>query len=113
MKNVLSSESDWSLLAKMLPDNWRELARSTKAISRMRTFESEDVLMRSLLLHVAAGYSLRETVTRLRAANIASVSDVALLKRLQHAEGWFRELCLSLLRQRGIATRPINGRIRM
>jgi hypothetical protein len=113
VKNVLSLGSDWSLLVKMLPSNWRELAKSTKAITRMRTFESEDSLMQSLLLHIAAGYSLRETATRLKMANVATVSDVALLKRLQQSESWFRELCLSLLQQRGVGVQQNKGCIRM
>jgi len=113
VENVLSSESDWSLFVKMLPSNWRELAKSTKAMTRVRTFKSEDTLMQSLLLHVTAGYSLRETATRLKLANIANVSDVALLKKLQNSEAWFRELCLSLLRQRGVGIRSGNDHIRM
>jgi hypothetical protein len=53
------------------------------------------------LLHVGNGYSLRETVVRAKAAGIAAVSDVALMKRLQKAEGWLRGLCVSLLQENG------------
>jgi hypothetical protein len=58
--------------------------------------------MRTLLLHVARGYSLRETVVRARMARLAKVSDVALLRRLRSAEEWFRTLCVALLQAQGI-----------
>ena len=67
----------------------------------MRGFDSLNDLLRTLLLHVGKGYSLRETVVRAKAAGMAQVSDVALMKRLQKAEGWLRHLCLSLLQESG------------
>ena len=36
-----------------------------------------------------------------KAAGIAAVSDVALMRRLQKAEGWLRGLCVSLLQESG------------
>lgn len=57
--------------------------------------------MRTLLLHLARGYSLHETVVRANAAGVAELSAVALFKRLQKAEDWFKELCRVLL--------PLNG----
>jgi hypothetical protein len=69
--------------------------------------------MRTLLLHVAGGYSLRETATRAKMANIADVSDVALLKRLQCSESWFKELCLCLLKERGVSEAKGGSMIRM
>jgi hypothetical protein len=51
------------------------------------------------MLHVARGYSLRETVVRAKLANWADISDVALLKRLRNSEEWLRLLCIELLHQ--------------
>lgn len=114
MEDMLTLEDDWQILLKMFPANWRELAKSTKAMVRkFRNFESEESVMRALLLHVAGGHSLRETATRIKMSNVADVSDVALLKRLQCAENWFKELCLCLLREKGIVTVKENGRVRM
>ena len=59
--------------------------------------------MRTLLLHVAQGYSLRETVVRAKAAGLGTVSDVALLKRLRYAGPWLRSLCLCLLEEQGLS----------
>jgi hypothetical protein len=100
---MVGVEEDWEVLHRMFPHNWRELARETGSLVRqLRTFRDEEAVMRTLLLHVANGYSLRETVTRAKLSGLAEVTDVALLKRLQCSEQWFKALCTALLRERGI-----------
>jgi len=49
------------------------------------------------LLHLACGYSLRETAVRAREAGLADLSDVALLKRLRKSKDWLHGLCRQLL----------------
>ena len=63
------------------------MAWQSGAVERLRGFPSPDVLLRMLMLHVAQGYSLRETVVRAKLANWADISDIALLKRLRNSEG--------------------------
>lgn len=96
-------KDDWQALLRMLPANWRQLARETGAINRkLRNFDDEESILRFLFLHVANGYSLRETVTRAKAAGLTSISDVALLKRLRCSGNWLKELSIALLRERGV-----------
>ena len=71
------------------------------ASERLRGFATTSNLLRTLLLHVGKGYSLRETVVRAKAAGLAEISDVALMKRLQKAEKWLHGLCVSLLKESG------------
>ena len=87
------------MVRSLLPEGWEERARACGAVARLRGFASPEALLRTLLLHVARGYSLRETVVQAKAAGLAEVSDVALLKRLRKAETWLRELCLTLLQE--------------
>jgi hypothetical protein len=94
-------DEDWNLLLGLLPAQWQQQAVLSGACERLRGFSSASSLLRTLLLHVGNGYSLRETVVRAKAAGIAAVSDVALMKRLQKAEGWLHGLCVSLLRESG------------
>jgi len=47
------------------------MAWQSRAVERLRGFPSPDVLLRMLLLHVARGYTLRETVQRFRKAPCA------------------------------------------
>ncbi len=90
------------MLASLFPVGWRQMAWQSGAVERLRGFPSTDVLLRTLLLHVARGYSLRETVVRAKLANWADISDVALLKRLRDSEEWLRLMCIQLLRESGM-----------
>src|SRR5664279_3981605 len=94
-------DEDWKLLLGLLPLGWEQQSILSGASERLRGFGSTSALLRTLLLHVGKGYSLRETVVRAKAAGIAQVSDVALMKRLQKAEEWLRGLCVSLLQESG------------
>src|SRR5262250_847825 len=93
------AEEDWKVLASLFPRGWRQMAWQSRAVARLRAFPSPDVLLRMLLLHVARGYSLRETVVRAKLANWSEISDVALLKRLRNSEEWLRSLCVELVRE--------------
>src|ERR1700680_4084463 len=92
-------EGNWKVLVSLFPVGWRQMAWHAGSVKRLRGFPSTDVLLRTLLLHVARGYSLRETVVRAKLANWADISDVALLKRLRNSEQWLRFLCFELLRE--------------
>ena len=95
------ADQDWELLSSLLPGNWRELAAETGALKGLRKNKSADGLLRTLLMHLGCGHSLRETVARARAAGLADLSDVALLKRLRKSEEWLRRLCVELFRENG------------
>jgi hypothetical protein len=102
---------DWELLKSFLPPNWRVLARRTDALKGLRQDKSEENCLRTLLIHLACGYSLRETVVRAREAHLAELSDVGLLKRLRKSEQWLYELCRSLFEEANLATdQPALGR---
>jgi hypothetical protein len=100
MRNA--ADEDWGVLLSLFPAGWAEDAVNTGAVERLRGFSSPETLLRTLLLHVARGYSLRETVVRAKLAGLANVSDVALLKRLRNCEPWLRTMCLDLLRENGV-----------
>ena len=93
------AEENWKVLASLFPLRWQQIAWPSDAIERLRGFPSPDTLLRTLLLHVARGYSLRETVVRVKLANWTDISDVALLKRLRNSAEWLRLLCIELLRE--------------
>lgn len=92
-----SFEEDWNVLLTLLPRDWKNQAVLRGASERLRGFESAEALLRTLLLHVSRGYSLRETAVRAKAAGLAEISDVALLKRFRKAEGWLQWLCAQLV----------------
>jgi len=113
MKTVTTlADRNWEFLLGLLPANWKELARETGAVTRRRGFETEDQLLRGLLLHVGLGCSLRETVAVAKAAGWLNMSDVALLKKLRQSEGWLQALCMGLLRDSELAL-PSAGNLRI
>lgn len=102
-------DEDWSLLLSMMPSGWQELARETQALKGLRQDKDASACLRVLLLHLACGYSLRETAVRAREAQLADLSDVALLKRLRKSKNWLQALCCRLLEEQATLTRPATG----
>lgn len=99
-------EEEWAVLAGLLPEGWRELARETGAIRRARGISNPDVLLRVLLLHVASGLSLRSAAARASELGLAEMSDVGLLKRLRTSEEWLRTLAAQMFGQTRFGPRP-------
>lgn len=95
MRDELVSR-DWDLVMQLLPSDWSESARQCGALRRGRKVASAETLLRLILLHVAGGLSLRQTVVRAEALGWASLSDVALLKRLRTSANWLEYLCSEL-----------------
>lgn len=93
---------DWKVLTELFPEGWEQLGRSSGAVRRLRGFDSVGAVLRSLLLHVGSGLSLRQTAAYAKSSDLASVSDVTILNRLRAAEGWLREMCAQLLGEQGV-----------
>jgi hypothetical protein len=81
---------EWEVIERVLPAGWEDAAKQTGALLRGRGFDGPASLLRSLLIHLVDGCSLRETAVRARAGGLAQVSDVALLGRLRGSGEWFR-----------------------
>ncbi len=92
---------DWPLLLSFFPTNWIELAGQTDALKKLRKDKDVENYLRTLLLHVGCGHSLRETATRAKIAGLADISDVAVLGRLKKAKDWLHSLCVALFEEQG------------
>jgi hypothetical protein len=86
MKPAPSDE--WRVIQSMLPTGWREAAREHGAFRRARYLDDPAVLLRLLLFHAVNDGGLRATVAQARASGIATMSQVALLKRLRTSAKW-------------------------
>jgi hypothetical protein len=71
-------------------------AREYGALRRVRAVRSGAQLMRLVLVYVLSGLSLRGTAAWAEASGEASLSDVALLKRLRGCGPWLAMLCSRL-----------------
>jgi hypothetical protein len=91
------NDEDWQCLISFLPENWEQMAADTGALLRLRGFTDCGNLLRTLLIHLIDGASLRQTVVHAKQMGIAAVSDVALLKRLNASGEWFRLMACRML----------------
>jgi Transposase DDE domain len=103
-------EKDWKLLLSFLPEGWIEMASKYNVVKGLRKDKSPENLLRVLLIHIGCGYSLRETVLRARKAQLADLSDVALLKRLRKCKDWLSAMCVALFEERGVKLSSTIGR---
>lgn len=89
-----SLEHEWPYLLSLLPDEQvlEETAKAWGAIQRKRAVGSASTLLRLALVYGFCGYSLRQTAAWAEAAEVALLSDVALLKRFRNASEWLGHL---------------------
>jgi hypothetical protein len=95
-------EYQWPYLLTFFPPQ-SELDASafrTGALKRKRLIDSASTLLRLILVYGFCGLSLRDTAAWAEASGLASISDVALLKRLRHAAPWMGHLLAIKLAER-------------
>jgi len=97
-----ATEEDWAVLMSLFPKGWDRQAKETGAMERQSGIKIPETLLRLFLLHVARGYSLRETAVRAKESGLATISDVGLLKRLRRSEDWLHWLCAQLVSENGV-----------
>jgi hypothetical protein len=113
MTKLNLADENWNYLLTLLPKDWEAQAKISGGVKRLRGAESLSSLLRTLLLHVAHGCSLRTTSVVAKTAGWASMSDVALLKKLRLCESWFQALCAGLLKESGLSVPPAHRGLRM
>ena len=91
---------------QFLPTGWEDAAKRLGAMRRQRKLSSAGELLRILLVHIANGCSMRETVARAKQGGLAEISDVALLKRLKCSSEWLRWMAIKLISRRGVEMCP-------
>lgn len=87
-------EHDWPYLLSLLPEEeiLESTARARGSIRRQRAVKKASTLLRLALVYGFCGCSLRQTAAWAETAEVASLSDVALLKRLRNAAPWLGHL---------------------
>ena len=114
MSQKLLSDRGWSGLLARLPGGLDLVgtARVEGAFVRARGVPSVEALLRLALVYANTPLSLRATAAWAAAAGVATLSDVALLYRLQQMEGWLGAILAALLgevvRAPGELARPVQ-----
>ena len=114
--DLLSTEG-WSGLVSRLPadQDLATLARRHGAFERSRQVRNADDLLRLALIYGNSPLSLRGTAAWASAEGLASLSDVALLFRLQGCDRWLEALVSDLLSRAVPAgpVLPVSRRVRL
>lgn len=95
---LMRSNGDWIYLLEFMPAGWEEQAWNLGALKRTREFPDADSLLRTMLIHLVDGCSLRETAARAKLGGIVSVNDTSLLRRLNQCGEWFRWMAVELMK---------------
>jgi hypothetical protein len=100
MQNINAANESWGILRQFLPENLEQSAREHGVFQRARgEIRSAGVLLRLILLHVAGGLSLEQTVMRARENQLVKISAVGLFKRLRSAGPWLTWLTAELVKR--------------
>jgi hypothetical protein len=92
-------EDEWPVIRRLLPADLDQSAREHGAMQRRRgQISNAEQLLRLILMHVAGGLSLEQTVTRARVRGLASLNAMALHKRLCASQQWLQALTGHLLK---------------
>lgn len=87
---------EWEVITRLLPPQWEELARTTGALRRSRNIRDASTLLLLILLHAAAGLSLRQAAARARRMGVASITDVGLHKRMRSSGRWLHAMAAAM-----------------
>ncbi len=108
-------EYQWPYLTSFLasPEVLEQTARDFGALKRKRCVDSASTLLRLALAYGFCGLSLRQTAAWAEACGVASLSDVALLKRLRSSSDWLGHLLALKLAERAAPPQSHDRRLRI
>ncbi|MEI1575932.1 IS4 family transposase, partial [Escherichia coli] len=100
------SHDNWSAILAHIgkPEELDTSARNAGALTRRREIRDAATLLRLGLAYGPGGMSLRELTAWAQLHDVATLSDVALLKRLRNAADWFGILAAQTLAVRAAVT---------
>ncbi|MCY1741019.1 transposase [Ensifer sp. SL37] len=100
MRTIDSIDPDWSRLLSKLERiiDLGATVRTSRALVRRRGVGDAETLLRLALAYGPGGMSLRSAAAWADLNDVASISDVALLKRLRGSADWLGDIAGALLR---------------
>ena len=94
-------------IIEMMPEGWKEAAKTTKALTRSRNIKTPEELLRLNLLYQTNGgsYGLTSAIMQI-AEEQKSMNKNAVYKRIVNSAGWLKWLCENMCRQEGFLVTP-------
>jgi hypothetical protein len=93
-----SLPEEWCILRSWLSNDLASSAQRCGFVRRTTGRVDAEMWLRLILMHVAGGLSLKQTMLRAAELEWCELSHVALFKRLRVAHEWLVELCGGLLK---------------
>jgi hypothetical protein len=93
---------DWDRVERLMPHDLEEMAKTTRALVRHRGIRRALDLLRIILAYSVCDWSLRLVGAWCVLAELADLSDVAILNRLRNSTPWLGCLIVRLLQRRRV-----------
>jgi len=90
------SQSELAELTEYLPPNWKQLARETRALSRMRNTKTEEDLLALSMFYITNDGLFQLTSVMMKLSRCVSVNKNAVYKRITSSGEWMRRMAESL-----------------
>lgn len=104
---------DWEQLRVLLPTDLDASAEAKRALLRRRGVRQASDLLRLIFVYAVCDWSLRAVGAWATVMGLATLSDVALLKRLRNSKAWVGHLIVELLAQRMVLRPQAGVRLRL
>jgi hypothetical protein len=89
-------------LLQLLPEGWEEKAKEFGALQRARHIKTPEELLRLNLMYLTEGKSMAGTSAILNLSGEATMSKVAVFKRIQRSGEWLEWMCKNIYRRAGL-----------
>lgn len=92
---------------EIMPEGWKEAAKTEKALVRGRNIKTPEELLRLNFLYQTSGesYGLTAALTQI-SENQEKLNKTAVQKRIVNSAGWLKWICENLCRQEGFIAEP-------
>jgi Transposase DDE domain len=104
-----TEDADWQQVLSLFPSDLETTARASKALQRRRAIRSATDLLRLILVYVLWDWSLNLVGAWAASLGLASLSDVAILHRLENALSWLQTLITALVDLPPVGGPPVGG----
>jgi len=89
-------------LLRLLPKGWEEKAKELGALQRAREIKTPEELLRLILLYLTEGQSMAGTSAISNLSGAATMSKVAVFKRIQNSGEWLKWICTHIYHNAGL-----------
>lgn len=114
VKTTALHEQTWTYVVALLPPDFEEGARSSRALIRYRNVPNAAALLRLALAYAVSGLSLKDVAAWAHALGVAEITGPGLFYRLREAQDGLEQVLAGAL-QAGVTPAPVGeiGRVRI